>query len=85
VGAVCALLIEHLSDPSKRRDAMFMIEQAIQFEADFFRVGRIFGTTVHVMVSGAKSLEFDYSLHLYHTTHRLYATIQPTRKKSRTV
>jgi ubiquitin C-terminal hydrolase len=52
-----------------------MIERAVQYEADFFKIGSQFGTTIQVHLSGIKDVSFEYSIHPYHTCRRLYATV----------
>jgi hypothetical protein len=78
----CSVLIQHLQNPEKCRNVLFIIERAVQKEADFFRVDCETGSTILVHISGVKELELRSSIYLYHTCDNLYASVAATSGES---
>ena len=66
------MLIDHLHD-ERRNNALYMIQRAAQYEADFFRLGEEYSNIFRVSIIGSKKIDFNCSLHPYHTCRRVYA------------
>lgn len=60
----------------KRKNSIYLIQRAAQYEADFFRIGKKYGTIFKISIVNSKdNQEFEIGLHPFHTCRRIYLEV----------
>ena len=68
----------------KRKNSIYLIQRAAQYEADFFRIGGKYGTLFTISIICPKEdKEIEIGLHPFHTSRRIYLEVAKALSKDR--